>query len=299
MPKVPDKNVYAVILIGGKGKRLRPLSTNARPKAFLSVTKDRKTMFRITADRARKFAAGGNILVSANKAHLKLIKADLPGISKDNLMLEPVSRNTGPAIGVAATAAIKRSAEAVIVVMPSDQYIPDTPKYLNSIKSGIDFARDRDCLIVLGLKPTYPSTGFGYIKVKTKARDAKNIYRAERFVEKPDIKTAKKFLKDGNYLWNAGAFIFRADAILRALEKFAPDISGILTRMDKSNGETLYKKFPDISIDYAVMEKARNIYCVRGSYRWRDIGSFESLKKVLQKESRDFVVKNGKIVKIL
>jgi mannose-1-phosphate guanylyltransferase len=299
MPKGMDKDVYAVILVGGKGKRLRPLSTNARPKAFLSVTKDRKTMLKVTVERARKIIISENILISGNETHQDLVKFNFPNIDDRNLMMEPVSRNTAPAIGLAAKSAMSRSKDAVLVVIPADQYIPDESRYLNSIRSAVDFARDKDCLVVLGLKPTYPATGFGYIKIKNKTRNRGDIYKVEKFVEKPNVKTAKRLVANGRYLWNAGAFVFRSDAILKALKTFALDIFNPLMQLNKSNIKRLYKRFPNISIDYAVMEKAGNIYCVKGSYKWQDIGSFESLEKVLLKESRKFVVKNRKIVKIL
>lgn len=286
MSKPATSNVYAVILVGGKGKRLRPLSTNARPKAFLSVTKDRKTMFRVTLDRIKKIVPKGNILVCANKAHAGLVKKDFPDIRKGNLILEPISRNTAPAIALAANLLTRQARDAVMVVLPADQYILDEDKYLDTIKAGVEFAADNNALMVLGLKPVYPATGFGYVKVNSKR---KNILKVERFTEKPDLKTAKRFVKDGRYFWNAGAFVFKADAILSAIEKFAPAICNAKS----------YRLMPDISIDYAVMEKADNIYCVKGTYRWQDIGSFEALRKVLRRESRRFIEKNKKITKIL
>lgn len=297
------KHVFAIILVGGKGKRLRPLSTDARPKAFLSITKDRKTMFKVTLDRIRKIIPSGNILVSANKAHARLIKSDFPNINKDNLIFEPVSRNTAPAIILAATLLKNRRGDAIMVVVPADQYIVDEKKYLDSIKEAISFAADNDSLVILALKPTYPATGFGYVKIKPTAQSPKlkasGIYKVEKFTEKPNLATARRFLKEGKYFWNAGAFVFGANSILKAISNFAPEIFSLVVQMNKTNRNRLYKEFPDISIDYAVMEKADNIYCVKGSYRWRDIGSFEALKEVLQKESRDFIEKKGKIIKII
>ena len=293
--------VFAVILVGGKGKRLRPLSTNKRPKAFLSVTRDRKTMLKVTVDRIRKLIPPGNIFISANKAHRGLIKRDFAHISKDNLILEPVSRNTAPAIALAAALLTKRDKDAVMVVLPADQYILDEQKYLAAIQKGVAFARNNTGLVVLGLKPAYPATGFGYVKLKAKSAKLKTekIYKVDKFTEKPGLETARAFIKDGRYFWNAGAFVFRAGSILKAIRKSAPEIFNSLQWLNKSGITKLYKKFPDISIDYAVMEHADNIYCVRGTYRWRDIGSFEVLKEVLKRESRDFIMKGEKVVKIL
>lgn len=290
--------VYAVILVGGKGKRLKPLSTNSKPKAFLSVTKNKKTMFRNTVDRISNIIPSENIFVVANKAHARLVKRDFPNISKENLLLEPISRNTAPAIALAAKTLRDRFEDVVMVVIPTDQYVMDEHKYLDSIKKGIKFvSKNRAALIALGVKPAFPSTELGYIRVQGKGLMGQGIYKAERFVEKPDLKTAKKYLKSKRYLWNAGAFIFSTHAILKAFKIFARDIFNGLKEPD--NITKRYKTLPDISIDYAVMEKADNIYCVKGSYRWQDMGSFESLKTILKREKRKFVLKNGKIVKIL
>ena len=214
---------YAVILIGGKGKRLRPLSTDSKPKAFLSISKDRKTMFRKTVERAGKILPFNNILVVGNKAHSRLAKKDFPEIRKENLLLEPISRNTAPAITLAAMSLEERTKDAVMVMLPTDQYIADEWQYLASIKNGIDFAKNHDKVVVMAVKPRHPATEFGYLRVKPACRQAgdqaclpagrgpmgKCIFKVEEFVEKPDLKTAKKYLKSGDYLWNTGAFIFK------------------------------------------------------------------------------------------
>lgn len=295
-----SNRVFAVILVGGKGKRLRPLSTDAKPKAFLSITKDRKTMFKKTLERIKGFIPSENILVSANRAHAGLVKKDFPDIKKENLILEPVSRNTAPAIGLAAMALKKRFADAVMIIVPADQYIPDEDKYLKAIKNAVSFAVENDCLMMLGLKPTYPATGFGYVKVEARASvKTKDIYAVDKFVEKPDLNTAKRYVKDRQYLWNAGAFVFRANSILKSICAHMPAIYSLLMQAGPSNPGSMYAKFPDISIDYAVMEHARNIFCVKGGYRWWDIGSFEALKEILKREGRDFVEKGAKIIKVL
>lgn len=298
------KNIYAVILVGGIGKRLRPLSKPSRPKPFLSITKDRKTIFRKTVDRVKKFIPAGNIIIVANKSQAKLVKKNFPGVLKKNLLLEKASRNTAPAIALAALDLKKRNSEALMVILPADHYIGNQKLYADTIKKGIDFVLENPkAIVTIGLKPYFPATGYGYIRVKGQAclpagRGSRDkIYKVDRFVEKPDLKKAIGFIRDGDYLWNTGTFIFKASTFLGAIRRLATDIYGGLKDLRKIDEK--YEDLPNISVDYAIMEKAYDIYCVKGSYLWEDIGSFDSLKKILKKEGRRFIEKGEKIIKIL
>lgn len=305
--KRPTKRAYAVILAGGVGKRLLPLSKPSLPKPFLSVTKDNKTIFRKTIDRIKKIIPAQNIAVVASRRSSRLVKNNFPNISKDNLLLEKVPRNTAPAIALAAVALKNRCPDTIMIVLPADHYIGNERVYLNTIERGIDFVdRNPNALVTIGLMPIFPATGYGYIKVEGRPPYLKpcraggskgKIYKVAGFVEKPDIKTAEKFLKDGTYLWNTGTFIFKAATFLDAIRTFASDIYGGLKDLRKIDER--YEMLPNISVDYAIMEKANNIYCIKGSYLWEDIGSFDSLKKVLSIEGKRFVEKDGKVVKIL
>ncbi|MDO8536049.1 MAG: mannose-1-phosphate guanylyltransferase [Candidatus Omnitrophota bacterium] len=290
-------NVYAVILVGGIGKRLQPLSKPSRPKPFLSVTKDRKTIFAKTITRIRKLIPMENIIVVANKRQANLVKKSTPRILKGNLLLEKASKNTAPAIALASLELKKRSGDAVVVVLPADHYIGNERVYLDTLKKGIDFIGGNPrALVTIGLEPRFPATGYGYIRIRRRAGKG-DVHQVERFVEKPDIETAKKFIEDGSYLWNTGTFIFRAATFLGAIRRLAKGIYEPLKDIRKI--EEKYDTLPNISVDYAIMEKAYEIYCVKGSYKWEDIGSFDSLKKVLKTEGRRFVEKDGKVIKII
>ncbi|MDD5428006.1 MAG: sugar phosphate nucleotidyltransferase [Candidatus Omnitrophica bacterium] len=294
-----NNKVYAVVLVGGKGKRLMPLSTAALPKAFLSITKDRRTMFRRTLDRVRAFAKDKDIVVVANKAHAKLVRKDFPEIAPQNLLLEPASRNTAPAIALAAATVEKMSPGAIMAVLPTDQYIKEEEKFVAPVKSGINFIkRNPDAIVVMGVKPRYPSAHFGYIKIDRRAagKGRGGMLKVKKFVEKPDRKLAQKYIKSGQYLWNTGAFIFKAGTLLGLIKKLSPRIYKAVTH--PSGVRAGYRTAPDISIDYAIMEKARNIYCVEASYEWHDLGGFESLIKILTREGRGFEMRGGKVVKI-
>ncbi len=287
------EGVYAVILAGGRGKRLRPLSTDLRPKAFLSVTGDRETMFRNTIDRISGMISPEHIMVVANKAHARLVKKDLPAVSLKNLILEPVPRNTAPATALAAHILQARGADVIIALLPADHYIPDRGKYLKCLKKGIDFVKKYgETIVVIGLKPRYAATQFGYIKTAKSA----GIKKAASFTEKPDLKTAGRYVAGGLYLWNTGIVIARVSTILESFKKYEPRIFRALKGIDVMKS---YAKMPDISVDHAILEKAKNIYCVEGAYEWNDMGTFDELKKALKRESRRFVEKDEKVIKIV
>jgi mannose-1-phosphate guanylyltransferase len=307
-PILTTQPVYAVILVGGIGKRLQPLSKPSRPKPFLSITKDNKTIFRKTVDRIRKIIPAENIAVVANKSQARLVKKSFRNILKENLFLEKASRNTAPAIALAALELKKKYGNAIMVVLPADHYIGNHKTYLNTIKKGIDFVeKNPGAMVTIGLKPYFPATGYGYIRVKghpirggsTSLRTGATgkIYKVDKFIEKPDLKTAIKFIRGGSYLWNTGTFIFKATTFLGAIRRLAVDIYGGLK--DLRRIDERYERLPNISVDYAIMEKAYDIYCVKGSYLWEDIGNFDSLKKVLRREGKRFIEKDGKVTKIL
>jgi mannose-1-phosphate guanylyltransferase len=263
----------------------------------LSITADRKTMFSRTVLRARKLVRDGNIVVVANRSHARLVRRDFPAIKKCNLITEPVSRNTAPAIALAASELKRRGIDPVVIVLPTDQYIIDEKAYIDSLAKAARFAANMDAIVVIGVTPDSPSTEFGYIRAHEHARYGKGIYKVERFMEKPKIDVAKGYIKSGKFLWNTGAFVFRASVLLRALRYCAPNIARSFE--DPRKALVNYGRLSNISIDHAVMQKAPNLYCVRGSYGWRDMGSFENVRWALIRESRDFLSRGDKILKVL
>lgn len=250
-------------------------------------------MFANTVERMSRIVSSDRIVAVANKDHESLVRRDLPKTAHMKIVLEPVSRNTAPAIGVAARLLASVDEGSIMLVMPTDQYAPEASRQIESIKKGIDFVRkNEETIVVIGIQPDRPATEYGYIKVPHKGA----MVRVERFIEKPDLKSAKKYLADGKYLWNAGIFIVKAKTMLNLLKAFAPAIYRILTGADI---RASYGRMPNISVDYAVMEKVKNIYCVRSSFKWSDVGSFDALEKVLKLEKRRYVKKNGRIAKII
>ncbi len=301
MSELTTKNIYAVILVGGRGKRLRPLSTDIKPKAFLSIARDGKTMFGRTVECISRMIPESNIVVVANASHSGLVKTNFKGIKRENLLLEPVSRNTGPAVACASSALNARDADAVLVVLPADHYVTRIKDYLKVLKCGIDFAEKNEAVVAIGIDPDCPSTEYGYIRIHCKTKREK-VCKVEKFTEKPNFKTARGYINSGHYLWNSGIFIFRASVMLKLVKLYAPKINSVLAHHgydSKPKAAKAYLNFPDISLDYSIMEKAHNVYCVKGDYGWKDVGSFDSLKAVLRRESRRFIEKNGKVTKIL
>ena len=271
-------SIVPVILSGGSGTRLWPMSRDERPKQFLALTAER-TMFQLTLDRAGDAIRFAAPLIVANARHADLIEGQLEGRAA-TLILEPLARNTAPAIALAALAA---NSSDPLLVMPSDHVITDVPAFMAAIDAALPLV-ERGWLATFGITPDAPETGYGYIRIGEEA--APGAYRVDRFVEKPDAATAEAMLAQGGYVWNGGIFLFRADAYLRALAEFAPAmLDAARTAMEKAErtGDRIlpdadaFAASPSDSIDYAVMEKAERVAVVPVSMGWSDIGSWDAL----------------------
>jgi len=263
----------AVILAGGAGTRLRPLSSDENPKQFLKLFDD-QSLLQLTWARARRLLPPEAIYVSTNEQYAAKCREHLPEMPPANVLAEPARRNTAPAIALCTFAIEGRlrssNAPCTVSFLASDHYIGDEPEFVRVLGRAYDFAESHEELMTIGIEPTEPHTGYGYLELGESLED--EVLRVRAFREKPDRERAEAFLRAGNYAWNAGMFVWRSDVFRRELTAAAPEIARVTL-------ET-YEEMPSISIDYALMEKSSHVATIRGDFGWSDVGSFEALEKV-------------------
>ncbi len=272
--------VKAVIMAGGKGERFWPLSREKFPKQLLSLTGE-KSLLQETVERIQPLIPPRDILVVTRRPLAKAIERQLPQVPRRNIISEPVGRNTAPCIGLAAKM-IKE--DAVMVVLPADHIIKPRGKFLDTLKKAVTLAKETENLITIGIKPTYPATGYGYIEAGNKEK--RQVFRVKRFVEKPDNKKAERFLKTGRFFWNSGMFVWKKSVILEAIRKYMPSLCQRLQMISSKNISKLYLGLPNVSIDYGIMEKAKNSLVIPADFSWEDLGSWESLDKFLSRDRK-------------
>lgn len=289
--------LFPVIMAGGSGTRFWPLSRSKRPKQFLALATDRP-LIEETFRRLKGMAAPKNTFVVCGKVHAPLVRKAIKSLPKQNVIVEPAARNTAPAIGLAALHVAARDPEGIVVVLPSDHHVGDIARFQGVLKDAADIAQAGK-IVTLGIKPNRPETGYGYIKVGEPLFG--RSHKVAAFVEKPDLATARTYLDRGDYLWNGGIFVFRADVMLQQLQQHMPELAKGLDAIRASLAKKGYEKtlarvfpkMPSQSIDYGVMEKTSEIAVIPSEFGWSDVGSFEALPEVRRKDERGNVIEGA------
>ncbi len=287
----------ALIMAGGRGERFWPKSRKSLPKQFLSLTDDGKTMIQLTVERISPLVSIENVYISTNKDYKNLVLEQLPGIPEENILCEPIGRNTAPCIGLGAVHMQKKHGDAVMMVLPSDHLIKYHKMFLNTLSDACEIAEKGENLVTLGITPDYPETGYGYIKFNPDKIDGQ-AFAVDRFVEKPSLEVAKEYLEAEEYLWNSGMFVWKVSTILSNIQTFMPEtfegLKKIQTAIDSDEQtsvlEKVFPEFESVSIDYGIMEKAKNIYILPGAFGWDDVGSWLAVGRI--KKSNE----NGNVV---
>lgn len=285
----------ALIMAGGKGERFWPLSTEEKPKQFLNLI-GKESMIQHTVKRLKGIIPLERIFIVTANIYKDLIKEHIPNIPNENIILEPQGKNTAPCIALSAFYIRERYEDSTIVVLPSDHLILDEEKFRNVIKKGEEFIENNnESIITIGIKPTRPDTGYGYIQTLSDEvnEDKSNIKLVKSFKEKPCLRDAEIYFKEKEYLWNSGMFIWKSSNIIRLTKKFLPKIYEIINDIninDKNDIKQKYKNVQAISIDYGIMEKANNIYVIPADFGWDDLGSWNSLSRYKDTDENNNVI---------
>jgi len=294
-----NKNYYAILMAGGVGSRFWPVSTSSFPKQFHDMLGTGVTLIQKTFHRLSKLIPTENIYILTNEKYNDLVLEQLPEVTQKQVVLEPAMRNTAPCILYASLKIQKENPDAVMVVAPSDHWIEDEAAFINNLQTSFDKCTDENVLMTLGIQPTSANTGYGYINFEKGETAIKKVHQ---FTEKPDEETAEKFLASGNYLWNAGIFIWSVETIVTAFQKFQPTLYALFekgiavynTNEEATFIEANYGKSENISIDYAIMEHAKDVYVLPATFDWNDLGTWGSLYDKLEKEENRNAVVNAK-----
>jgi len=297
------QHLYALIVCGGGGTRLWPKSRNKTPKQFLKLFQ-KQTLFQITYFRLRKFLPPNKIfIVTVSKDYKKTILAQIPQIPAENILVEPLRKNTAAAHGLGAMVIFNKDPESVIINAASDHLIDPDENYIKTMLAAASVAGSGDWLVCVGIRPTYPNTGYGYLKVGKKwgEIEGRTIYIRDAHIEKPDLNTAQRLLRSGEYLWNANHYVWGSNSFLKALKLHAFDVYSGLEKIGRVFGRPQenkillkeYEKIPDISVDYAISEKAKNFLLIEANYKWTDIGDWKEVWTNLPKDKEGNVIIDG------
>jgi len=294
----------ALIMAGGRGERFWPRSRKRLPKQFLSLTGDGRTMIQHTVERILPLVEAEDIFIVTNKEYKELVKEQLPQIPKENILCEPVGRNTAPCVGLGAIWMAQKYGDAFMMVLPSDHLIKYHRMFLRSLQDACQIAEENTNLVTIGITPDYPETGYGYIKFYPEKWNGR-AFLVERFVEKPKLEVAKEYLETEEYLWNSGMFVWKVSSILKKIEFLLPDLYQGLLKIKAAIGtqeeelvlEREFSAFRSESIDYGIMEKAQDIYTLPGTFGWDDVGSWLAVERI-QKTNEFGNIANGNIITI-
>lgn len=291
------KNNHLVIMAGGVGSRFWPMSTPDYPKQFIDVLGCGRTLIQLTADRFKGICPPENVWVVTSKKYAETVKEQLPEIADDHILREPCRRNTAPCIAYVSWKIKARNPKANMVVTPSDHIVMNVTEFRRVIDSAMKFTADSDAILTLGMKPTRPETGYGYIEadLTIPSTSNKEVYRVYSFKEKPDLETAERYIKKNNFFWNAGIFVWNVSTVVNALRVYQPAISKIFERLlpyyyTEQEQEMINQNFPlceNISVDYAIMEKADEIFVFPSDFGWSDLGTWGSLHGNLPKDAHN------------
>lgn len=289
-------------MAGGVGSRFWPVSTTEFPKQFHDMLGSGETLIQKTFSRLSKLIPTENILILTNERYNDLVLKQLPLVKPEQVLLEPAMRNTAPCILYASLKIKKMNPDAVMVVAPSDHWIEDETAFVSNLQQCFDYCQNENALMTLGIQPTFPNTGFGYIEFDKS--DSNPIKKVNQFREKPDYATAKSFLESGNFLWNGGIFIWSVQSITEAFATFQPQMNQLFlegfeaynTSNEKQFINKNYANAENISIDYAILEKAKNVYVLPATFDWNDLGTWGSLHEKLGKDEQNNAVVNAKVI---
>lgn len=286
-----NQHYYVAIMAGGIGSRFWPMSRTDYPKQFLDILNTGKTLIQSTYDRFAEFIPPENIYVVTSQEYVDIVQQQLPAIKRENILGEPSRKNTAPCIAYISFKLHQKDPEASLIVAPSDHLIQDTPGFLRVCEEALRFVNHLNAFITLGIKPTYPNTGYGYIQFEQMAV-SKDVYKVRTFTEKPNLELAKTFVSSGEFLWNAGIFVWQVKNILTAFEKYLPEMYEVFSaEKDKFNTpeeaqalKEIYPQCTSISIDFGIMEKAHNVYVIPSSFGWSDLGTWNSAYENFEKD---------------
>jgi len=297
-----NKNNYAILMAGGVGSRFWPVSTQEFPKQFHDMLGTGETLIQKTFNRLAKIIPQENIFILTNERYNDLVLQQLPQVTSRQLVLEPAMRNTAPCILYASLKIQKENKDAVMIVAPSDHWIEDENAFIENVHQAFEFCAENDALMTLGIQPTFPNTGFGYIEFDKDASVA--VKEVNQFREKPDYNTAKEFIARGNFLWNAGIFMWSAESVVKAFKNKQPELYDLFAQGFSVYNSELeedfilenYPKAENISVDYAIMEKSENVFVLPATFDWNDLGTWGSLYDKLPKDESQNAVVNARTI---